>query len=386
MSLNNHISFKPTWSLSESTIYNLGQCEALILTLAETPIFPNYRRELLNVSLVKGAQSTTAIEGNTLSEEEINQLIEGQALAPSKDYQAQEVRNILDAFNDILIHVIDGEKQLLSIGLIKGFHQRVGKNLGEIFKAIPGQFRNDEVIVGRYKPPDHGEIENLMSRFCAWMKEYFHFETGQNFSQTVIQSIVSHVYIAWIHPFSDGNGRTARLLEFYILLRGGNPDFASHILSNFYNETRPEYYSHLDKSTRTGDLTEFISYAVRGYLDGLKKVVATINKSQVEIFWRGYIYDTFSNATLTTRNEKINKRRRNLVLSMPHGKVVSKQEMTVLTRELALLYRELSNRTIDRDIQELLRLDLITETESNKFQINQSILKKAMPRKAVKNQ
>lgn len=384
MSNHSHISFKPTWALGADTIHALGQCEAFIYTLSETPIFPNYRRKLLNVSLVKGAQSTTAIEGNTLSEEEINQLVEGKELPPSKEYQAQEVKNILEAFNSILARVVNGDSQLLSPEFIKDLHTKVGKNLGTIFRAIPGQFRKENVFVGHYKPPDHQEIDSLMKNFCTWMKEYFHFERGQSFPEVVIQSIVSHVYIAWIHPFGDGNGRTARLLEFYILLRAGNPDFASHILSNFYNETRPEYYAHLDKSTKTGDLSEFIAYAVKGYLDGLKKVVATINKSQVEVFWRGYIHDTFNNETLTAKNETVNKRRRNLVLSMPYDRPVPKQEVTLLTRELALVYRELSDKTVDRDLQELLRLELITEVGSNEFRINQNILKKALPKKARK--
>ncbi|TGL52540.1 Fic family protein [Leptospira wolffii] len=291
---------------------------------------------------------------------------------------------MLEAFNSILTRVIEGDTHLLSSELIKDLHAKVGKNLGEIFKAIPGQFRKENVVVGKYRPPDHQLIETLMKNFCIWMKEYFHFEKGQSFAEIVIQSIVSHVYIAWIHPFSDGNGRTARLLEFYILLRAGNPDFASHILSNFYNETRPEYYAHLDKSTKTGDLSEFIAYAVKGYLDGLKKVVSMINKSQVEVFWRGYIHDTFNNETLTAKNENVNKRRRNLVLSMPYDSPVSKQEITLLSRDLALIYRELSDKTVDRDIEELLRLQLITEVSPNKFQINQDILKKAPPRKVRK--
>lgn len=75
MSNRSHISFKPNWTINSATLHALGQCEAFILTLSETPIFPNYRRKLLNVSLIKGAQSTTAIEGNTLSEDEINQLM-----------------------------------------------------------------------------------------------------------------------------------------------------------------------------------------------------------------------------------------------------------------------------------------------------------------------
>ncbi|NJN71060.1 MAG: hypothetical protein HC801_12855, partial [Nitrospira sp.] len=84
---------------------------------------------------------------------------------------------------------------------------------------------------------------SLFDRFCEWLKKEFCFDSGsQSFEDAVIQAIVTHVYLEWIHPFGDGNGRTGRLLEFYILLRAGNPDISSHILSNFYNETRAEYY------------------------------------------------------------------------------------------------------------------------------------------------
>jgi Fic family protein len=73
----------------------------------------------------------------------------------------------------------------------------------------------------------------------------------------------------FIHPFGDGNGRTGRLIEFYILLRSGAPIITSHILSNFYNETRPEYYRQFENARKKKDLTEFLQYAVLGYRDGL---------------------------------------------------------------------------------------------------------------------
>lgn len=72
---------------------------------------PQYYDELMLLALRKGAQATTAIEGNTLTEEEIAKLQEGQKLPPSKEYQEIEVSNILNAFNEILIEIVYKNKE-----------------------------------------------------------------------------------------------------------------------------------------------------------------------------------------------------------------------------------------------------------------------------------
>ena len=145
----------------------------------------------------------------------------------------------------------------------------IGRDLGEHFEAIPGRFAERPRFVLTYRAPDHQDVVELVQRLCVWLADEFHFPDGtQSFSDAVVQAIVTHVYIEWIHPFSDGNGRTGRLVEFYLLLRAGNPDIASHILSNFYNETRGEYYRQLDRAGKTGDLSAFIAYAVQGLRDG----------------------------------------------------------------------------------------------------------------------
>ncbi len=137
------------------------------------------------------------------------------------------------------------------------------------------------------------DVRTLSSRsFCEFLKNEFKFESGNNtFIDVIIEAIVAHVYIEWIHPFGDGNGRTGRLVEFYILLRGGLPDIALHILSNHYNFTRNEYYRQLQKSSESRNLTEFIRYAIVGLRDGLEKTLSTIQQCQIEITWMKFIYD-----------------------------------------------------------------------------------------------
>jgi Fic family protein len=86
----------------------------------------------------------------------------------------------------------------------------------------------------------------------------------------ILKAVVAHLYLAWIHPFGDGNGRTARLVEFQILLSSGVPSPAAHLLSNHYNQTRSEYYRQLDRASKSGgELAPFIEYGARGFVAGL---------------------------------------------------------------------------------------------------------------------
>jgi Fic family protein len=239
-----HISFHKEWEIDIDCAYMLGECNAYIKALTDIPLKPEYRNKLLFLSLIKGAQATTAIEGNTLSQEDIEKMQEGWKPPPSKEYLEIEVKNILDAFNFLLNEIVrEGTTKIITPELIKKFHRMIGKNLGDHLDAIPGKFRNDNRVVGTYRAPDYKYVPNLIEQLCSWLRKEFHFsDNGRlNFRTSVIQAIITHVYIEWIHPFGDGNGRTGRLLEFYILLRAGLPNIVSHILSNFYNQTRPEY-------------------------------------------------------------------------------------------------------------------------------------------------
>ncbi len=375
-----HIRFQLHWELSSDVTYQLGQCQAIVNALCELPMQPTYRKRRLNVSLNKGAQATTAIEGNTLTQDEVAKVAEGEELPRSKAYQAQEVTNILDAMNSLLAHVASDENvQVITPQLIKDFHVMVGRNLGEHFDAIPGRFRQDERVVGPYKTPRHEDVPELVRLMCEWLRIQFGFSSGrQTFQEAVVQAIVSHVYLEWIHPFGDGNGRTGRLLEFYILLRAGNPDIASHVLSNFYNETRPEYYRQLDRASRERDLTAFIRYAVQGYLDGLTESLTDVKNSMIEVAWKYLVHETF--AAHKTLKKEVFKRRRRLMLSMPPNSWLGLDQLPLLEATLAREYAQLSERTLERDLAELKEMKLIVE-EEGKFQPNLGLLVPHMARR-----
>ena len=374
-----HISFRRGWELTEPSAYMLGECHALVRALTDIPLKPENRQRLLMLSLIKGAQATTAIEGNTLSEDEITKLQEGWRLPPSKEYLQIEVKNILEAFNTLLHEIVDEDKvEKITPELIKKFHYMIGKDLGGHFDAIPGRFRTDRRCVGPYLAPEHDYVPELIEKLCEWVSKEFHYHEGQNFKTAVIQAIVTHVYIEWIHPFGDGNGRTGRLLEFYILLRAGLPNIVSHILSNFYNLTRPEYYRQLEKARQKKDLTEFIQYALQGFRDGLEENLNIIQESQFSIFWQHYIYEIF--AELKYTKSIVFKRKRALILQMPINKYFTADELLEITPDVAKRYATVGKPTLARDLKELQELNLIRK-DGRKYIANSIILKSMMPDK-----
>lgn len=382
-----HLMFRRHWTLSEKALLLLGQCEAYVKAINNTPILPHHYSQLMNVALMKGAQATTAIEGNTLSDEEVQKIMDNQKLPPSKEYQEIEVKNILNTFNVLLDEIVNtGVDHYISRDLLLRFHKMVGQNLGEHFAAIPGQLRNSDVIVGRYRCPDHRDVPILLDRLCQWLKEEFRFGQGeQSFSEVVVQAIVTHVYIEWIHPFGDGNGRTGRLVEFYILLRGGNPDIASHILSNYYNMTRTAYYLQIEKATESRNLSNFIEYALLGFRDGLAQTLEVIQKSQFQNTWQKLIYDKFDAIRQGSR-EEVFRRQRTLALEIPFEKEFTVAQVSSLSVPLAKLYSGsgVSEKTIQRDVEKLIELELVRKSSAG-YIANTDILRSMIAKRRSPN-
>ncbi|RLC19942.1 MAG: Fic family protein [Deltaproteobacteria bacterium] len=372
-----HISFKQEWNISPQCAYMIGECDAYVKTLTDIPLKPKTRQNLLTVALTKGAQATTAIEGNTLNEEEIEKISQGWSLPPSKKYQEIEVKNVLTALNHLLSEIVEKKNiQPITPESICFFHKLIGKDLGDHLDAIPGKFRQDARFVGPYKTPDHRKISTFVENLCSWLRKDFCLAKEQSFSESVIQAIIAHVYIEWIHPFGDGNGRTGRLIEFYILLGAGLPSICSHILSNHYNLTRPEYYRHLNESRKKRDLTDFLFYAVQGFRDGLRQTLDVIQNNQFSIYWQNYIYEVFSAIKYTKKN--VFKRKRELMLNMPLDKVLSIDQITEINPSITKKYARVTRTTVLRDLKDLRDSNLLVKEGKDKYRANIGIMKNLM--------
>jgi len=178
-----------------------------------------------------------------------------------------------------------------------------------------------------------------------------------NMAFAMIKAMLSHLYLAWIHPFADGNGRTARLLEFQILISSGVPAPAAHLMSNHYNQTRTEYYRQLDQASRSGgDVLPFLAYAAQGFLDGLHDQLELIREQQWNVTWEKYVHDAFKDKWGENQDRK---RRLVLDISRDSAERVPVSKLTELTPRTAKAYSKRTRRTLSRDINELLEMGLI---------------------------
>src|SRR5262249_51025126 len=134
--------------------------------------------------------------------------------------------------------------------------------------VVPGEYRDHWAVVGRYRGAPPEDCGYLVQRLCDWLSgDAFRPATqSMTVAFALIRAVLAHLYLVWIHPFGDGNGRTARLVELLILLSSGVPQPAVHLLSNHYNTTRPEYYRQLDSASRNQDLRPFLLYAISGFV------------------------------------------------------------------------------------------------------------------------
>jgi len=362
----------------------MGEAKSKCAHINGAPLLPEIQENLFHVYLVKGARATTAIEGNTLSEEEVDRRIKGELeLPPSKEYLGKEIDNIIKAYNLIGRKVIDKDFTRLDLASIKEFNKLVLEDLPPKEDVVPGEIRHGSVGVGGYRGAPAEDCEYLLERYIHWLNDGFVAPKGQELVFGIQKAIFSHLYFVWIHPFGDGNGRTARLIEFQILLSYGVPAASAHLMSNHYNITRTEYYRQLDISSKSGGhVAPFIKYALQGFVDGLKEQIDLIQSNQIRVHWINHVHNTFAD-----KDRLEDKRRRDLVLALSEKTaIVPLDEVRHISPKIAEKYANLSDKTVLRDVNVLVKLGLVVK-EKKGFRPRWELLRTYFsPTKAKKRQ
>jgi Fic family protein len=337
----------------------LGEAASKCENLSRVPLRPATSQQLHRLYLAKGVAATTAIEGNTLSEADVLKAVDGKLdVPPSKAYLKQEVENIIEACNTIGSRLAADKLPPLTPKLVCDYNRQVLNRLPLKEDVVPGKFRPYSVVVGNvYRGAPAEDCNFLLEQLCAWLNgPDFKPREEMDAVYAILKAVVAHLYLAWIHPFGDGNGRTARLLEFHILLSAGVPSPAAHLFSNHYNLTRAEYYRQLDHASKSGgDLIPFLNYAVRGLIDGLREQLDFVWAQQWDVVWRNYVHELFKN-----RNSATDTRRRHLALDLGgRGDWVQSADIQELTPQLAKAYANKTAKTVQRDLNALQKMELI---------------------------
>ena len=358
-----HPWLKFEWDLrpiSHRTWVLLGEAKSKCDHIAGVPLRPDTERDLHRLYLAKGVLATTAIEGNTLTEEEVLKHLEKKLhLPPSKAYLGQEVDNIAFACTSIANQIARDRQTVLTVDMIREFNRFVLKDLSLEEGVVAGEVRRIKVGVGRYGAVDPQDCEYLLGKLCEFLAADLSDLSVDRVVVGIIKAVLGHVYFELIHPFADGNGRTGRLIEFFLLLSSGVPSPAAHLLSNFYNQTRAEYYRQLQYISQAGgDVFRFVDYAIGGFVDGLKEQLARIQSQQLDIMWRNYVHEVFREHASVT-----GKRRRDLALAISTytistNEFITPDKLLGMNAKVAAAYAKKTKKTLQRDLNALEKTNL----------------------------
>lgn len=361
-----------------------GEIQARCDEISHTPLRPELVEKLHHVYLAKGVAATTAIEGNTLTEQEVLQIVEGTMppLSESREYLKTEVDNVLRACNSIANVATDNNNRvppLLHASMIKGFNREVLANIPLKPEIIPGEYRTGSYGVPGYRGAPASDCTFLVDHLCQWLNDPSFVESSNPTVTGFLRATIAHLNIAWIHPFGDGNGRTARLIEFTCLLLAGVPKPAAHLLSNHYNLTRSQYYRQLQMASEKQSPYDFLHYSARGFLDGLNEALRDIRDGNLQTVWEHYIFDFFRSSTDLTDSDK---RRRNLVLAIARERTpVPDWKIMSLTEDLAHAYTGKTPKTATRDINWLIENKILLRESDKHLRPNYEIVQRMLPRK-----
>lgn len=362
----------------------LGECQSKCGHISGQPLRPDIAERLQKLYIAKGVLATTAIEGNTLSEDEVRSYLEGKLqLPPSREYLGQEIINIADECNRMLQYVAAGKHFALDVNKIKDLNRIVLNHLSLNDGVVPGEIRHHEVGVALYRGAPAEDCEYLLDRLCNWLNgaEFGSPSDARGVVYAILKAILAHIYLAWIHPFGDGNGRTARLIEYQILIDSGMPAPAAHLLSNHYNLTRTEYYRQLDRATKSGgDVIPFITYAVQGLVDGLRAQLEVIQEQVLHEVWRAFLHDQFLD-----RTSPAEVRRRDLIEDL--SRIITPLPMPIyrldeVSPRMAKHYTRKTVKTMTRDVNELARMGLVAIEGGSVKPLKETILA-FLPARAV---
>ncbi|MCT4687120.1 Fic family protein [Vallitalea sp.] len=194
--------------------------------------------------LLDWTYNSNAIEGNTLTLIETKVVLEGITIGGKRLSEHLEVINHKDAI--IYVEEIVKNEEDLTEWQIKNIHRLVLKGIDD---ANAGQYRKQNVIISGAKhiPPDYLVSNDEMNRFIEW-----YTSKGAKEMHPIERAARVHGDFVKIHPFIDGNGRTARLLLNFELMKSGYPPIV------IQNDERMKYYAALDKAHTTGDYGDFI--------------------------------------------------------------------------------------------------------------------------------
>jgi len=267
--------FKPNYKLTNEIINNIARVSADREAILMSPILPAVEDRLRREALISRTHHSTSIEGNPLSKPQVEIIIDGGKVA-ARPKDKREIENYAKVLR-YLDSVADRKK--ITESMILRIQAMVTRKI--LLPKHSGKYRDRMVYIvdrfGRtvFTPPDTKLVPGLVRNLTNWLNNRESFNL-----HPVLVAGMAHYELVRIHPFTDGNGRTARALATLILYQRNFDIKHFFALDDYYNENREAYYTALQYVNQlTLDLTQWLEYFAEGVavqMDKLKKRIDSL--------------------------------------------------------------------------------------------------------------
>ena len=303
----------------------LVDAKAIIISLQNIPYQKQWVERLQEIELKREVAGTSRIEGADFTEQELDLALHGTAeqLATRSQRQAHAAvktyRWIATLQDD---RPTDSE-------LVREIHRGIVIGADDDH-CPPGELRKTDQNVNFGAPRHRGaeggeEVRKAFDEFIRALRQEFR---GHD---PVIQALAAHYHFAAMHPFLDGNGRTARALEALMLQRAGLRNTAFIAMSNYYYDEKPAYLTALAAARAAQhDLTPFLLFALRGVAIQGGRMLAEVRREMQKEVFRNLMYRLFTR------------------LPSPRKRVIGERQvemLKVLLEETKVTWGELRART-----------------------------------------
>lgn len=279
-------TFQPVYTLTPLIQRQLVAIDRVVGFLEAVDLRDDWRHDLRESARLRDALSSLQIEGSSLTFETAFRLATEGPSQPVSESE-QEFLNYLAAFD--AIDGLKGDKAYpVSRRDLLNLHGMIVRGVRGGFDNA-GRFRETEVVVGdrhgeevtvHHRPPEPHEVSPHVDDLAAWLGVAKEHPTPAQIKNGAVDGWVHPVIVAgiaqhrlvWIHPFLDGNGRTARMFTAMLLFQRGYDFKYLFDLSSYYNRDRDRYYEALRTVDRTSDYTEWLHYFLGGFAYQLMRI------------------------------------------------------------------------------------------------------------------
>lgn len=219
---------------------------------------------------------STSIEGSTLTENQVINLLEYGQTATGKPFEHHQM--VSDHYKAMLfVSECAKEKRPLSPQLIKSINALVMKGTGSEINAIMGTFDSSKgdyrlcgVHAGTHVFPDYKKVPSTVKKICEDINSGI--DTANNLQKQCELAFKLHFDLVSIHPFADGNGRTSRLMMNYLLEYFNLPPLY------IGKDNKISYINALENTRKKEDITIFYSYMYKQYIKFLQSEIKNLNR------------------------------------------------------------------------------------------------------------